>query len=600
MKASNIVKAVGSLCFILIAVALLAIRDSPATGYESSIYASTPPLVWGILIVCVACGIGIVVHQVWRREDHSNLWIIGYALILSCGLILISLHTLRGYAFWNAWGDSGSVIGWMQDLVSAGHTRSGDFYPILAIYVSQLAQVLGVSVLGLQSWLGVSLSLLPMLSMYILARLFLPRRGQVILATVAGCSVFYSLYFANDQTSLTNALFPLTLYLLCRSLMRGALQWRILFTIIIFWFPLVHPVPAMALFCILLTISVVGSVLHLSTGTPGMESGPFKFDVSITMLLFVWAITWISSFYVWDVMIRNLHNLLTEGGSTHVAALADEILYATEYGYSVVEQFFKVYGNILLYIILTLVALPVLIKRVGTSDKLKRLISLYGPVATIALVIIVLYLTNLPFGPGRLFIYIMLMLSIFAGFILYEFIDWSAHRNNLLAKIAPSLVVVLLLSVSINAGLKLYPSPYILQPSAHATQTEMDGMDWFFHNKDTTMDSSGWYLALNRFATFLVNAEERQQRRDIGRDSVTALPWHLGYDEHSMMGEFYEKDVYVVFRQMSRRVYVDVYPEMAELRVLPDDFGKMDNDPTIDKLYENSGFDVWYVHTTAK
>lgn len=602
MKASNIVKAVGSLCFILIAVALLAIRDSPATGYESSIYASTPPLVWGSLIVCVACGIGIVVYQVWRREDHSNLWIIGYALILSCGLILISLHALRGYAFWNASGDSGTVLGWVQGSVSTGHVRSGDVYPMVTVYLSELAQIMGVSNLPtLQHWLGVFHSLFSMVTVYVLAIFFLPRRGQVILATIAGSSLFYVLYFGSDQTSLANSMFPLALYLLGRSLTRDTLQWRILFTILIFWFPLAHPVPAMALFSILLTISVVGSVLHLSTGTPGMESGPFKFDVSITLLLFVWAITWISSFYVWDAMIINLHTLLTGGGATHITALADNILYATKHGYSVAAQFFKVYGSTLLYITLTLVAVPMLAKRFKASEHLKRLISLYAPLAAIALATIIFYMANLAFGPSRLLLYIMVMSSLFVGFVLYELMDWSALRGGPLAKIAPFLVAVLLLLVSATDGLRLYPSPYTLQPSYHNTRAEIEGMDWFLHNKDTAVGTAGWYLGLHRFADFLLDPEERRQRyKDVGPRSVTSLPWHLGYEEYSTIGESYEKDVYVVFSQMSRRVYVDVYPEMAELRILPSDFAKMDNDPTVDKLYENGGFDVWYVHTTAK
>jgi len=37
----------------------------------------------------------------------------------------------------------------------------------------------------------------------------------------------------------------------------------------------------------------------------------------------------------------------------------------------------------------------------------------------------------------------------------------------------------------------------------------------------------------------------------------------------------------------------------AELWYLPEDFARLENDPSIDKLYVNSGFDYWYIHAEA-
>jgi len=77
------------------------------------------------------------------------------------------------------------------------------------------------------------------------------------------------------------------------------------------------------------------------------------------------------------------------------------------------------------------------------------------------------------------------------------------------------------------------------------------------------------------------------------------IPYHFGYDKYSMLGCSYLTDVYVVLTDLDRRLYVDVLPEIADIRMLPRDFVMLEHDPSVDKVYINGGLDVWCVESIA-
>ena len=145
MKSSRVIKLVSIISFALTVFILIILKSSPATGYESSIYTHTPPVVWGGLISSIICGVGIILHQLYaRKENESNLWVIGLLLIALNLTILLCVHTLRGYALYGR-GDSLSHLGIIRNLISSGHVESRNFYPIIHIYIAQLSQICNIS-----------------------------------------------------------------------------------------------------------------------------------------------------------------------------------------------------------------------------------------------------------------------------------------------------------------------------------------------------------------------------------------------------------------------------------------------------------------------
>jgi len=598
MRADRIIKIVAFLCFGLLSVAVVTAHNSPATGYEASIYSSTPLLVWVCLAISITCGIGIVVHQAYCKSEGKNLWTLGLALILLSNAIILSLHILRGYALWAATGDAGSHLGriiWWP--IATGHVSTTNFYPLSHIYVGQLSLISGVNPTVWHQWTPVFFSLLQMVFIYFLAKSVLSNRWQVILASIAGTTLIYGWYLSPSPNHLANMLFPLGLYLLIRSFKPGLVSWKILFVIILFLFPPFHPIPALALFIILATIWLPEKLLRFPRG--GIDADPvFQFNLPLTLLLLVWIITWVSSFYIWEGTIRNLHTLITEGAPTPIENLIATVGPGTQHTYSVAAQFFRRYTGIIIYIILALAAFPILWKRIHNNENQTGLVALYGPMMTIAALIVAFHFLNLGFGPTRPLIYITILCTIFVGFTLFELMKRMTYHNNWWSRITPVILIILFVGLSFSGIAKVYTSMYVLKANEQTTYSNLAGFDHLLHHKDPELTIAGFYITPRRYADFLLTPEEFR-RHKIRCPEEHHLLFHFGYDKYSRIGQSYDEDGYRVITKLDRILCVDIKPELADLWYLPEDFAKLENDPSIDKLYANGEFDYWYVHSEA-
>lgn len=108
------------ICFVLLAIAVLVAHQSPATGYELSIYAATPSAVWICLFLSIIGGVAIIVHQVATGGyKNSHLWLIGLLILILASVSLLYLPYIRGYVSWR--GDNISHLGLVKDILFSGH-----------------------------------------------------------------------------------------------------------------------------------------------------------------------------------------------------------------------------------------------------------------------------------------------------------------------------------------------------------------------------------------------------------------------------------------------------------------------------------------------
>lgn len=612
---NRVIKIIAIICFILIMLSLILIRNTEYTGYEASIYTAIPLLSWIFLIISIISGISIIVHQIYAREhERSNLWKIGLLLILLSFTVIISLNILRGYAMWGR-GDAPTHLGVILNIISSGHIEGQNFYPALTIHLAQFSFVCDIAPIVIYNYVPIFFALLYILFMYLFAKSVLPLKGQVILATIAATASITFLHSHHTTLQLcpnhlANLFLPLAFFLLIKSstinTTRLKMQFCLLFIIMTFLLPVFHPIPANALLLMLLTIVLTAKILGVKSKNLSKidESSP-KLKVTALLILFVWGFTWISSFYVLDDMIRNLHTLATAGAPTHLAFLIEDIQYAQAYGYSPLEQFLKVHGCHLIFIILTLVSIPIVLKRMPADKSIISLGSLYGPIGIFILITAAIYISNLIGGPLRIFEYAIMLSAIFVGFTLYHIIQKAQHSSNhsrylLKPKLYVSLVLLILILVSIGGVLRFYPSSYVLVPNSYITQTEIEGMEWCFDNKDNNIGITSLCIPVSRFVAFLVPLEREPFRYTPIKSSEVRLPWHFGYAENTTLGESYTWDNYMVLSEMDRTIYKEVFPKMAELRFCSSDFEKLEHDPCVDKLYNNGGLDVWYIHSSAQ
>jgi len=597
-RAERIIAITAAICFILLAVAIVIAWKSPSTGYEVSIYQATPRLFWVFLLLVVIGGISIVVHQVYTKGyQSSHLWMVGLLLIILGNGVMLALPAIRGYALYGR-DDPCYQLGWIQDIILTGHFNRDLFYPVLHTYTAAFSSISGIEPIWLHKYLPAYFGMLYIPFMYLFASSILPHKGQVILATLAAATFQVPIaYFTPDN--LSTLFLPLALFTMVRSNIgaKSEAQYSLLFVIMLFLFAPFHPVSAMVLLLITLTLWIPRRLLAFRSRFSGESS--LRFNSTVTILMFVWIITWISSFYIWDRVIRNIHRLVTEGGVTYLEVLLGQIEYASRYGYSVVGQFFKAYGGTLLYVLLALISLPLLRKKLANEPKNMRLVSLYAPLGALAIVTLVLYFLRLGFGPGRLVKYGVMLCAPFVGFILYELL---VKARQYLPKLCLGAVITIITLTSISEGLYMYRSPYMLEPNDQTTYQRIEGTDWFLKHKDRDATTSGFgSFRPRRYAAFLLTAQEIAEREDIYYWSKPPIvpPYHFGYDAHQTLGESYPEDAYLAITQLDKAIYSEVYPRMASIRFEPQDFERLDYDHSLDKFYSNGEFEIWWVHASG-
>ena len=139
-KTSNkIIKYVSIICLLLIVFAAFLAHDTPAKGYEASIYDSTPIAFWIILFASIIWGLFVVIHQVYSGNYKvDNTWLIGFSIIFLCYIMVLTLYIMRGYSFIDIHGDDGSHLGYIEQILSSGFIPLHLIYPILHVFTDRI------------------------------------------------------------------------------------------------------------------------------------------------------------------------------------------------------------------------------------------------------------------------------------------------------------------------------------------------------------------------------------------------------------------------------------------------------------------------------
>jgi hypothetical protein len=280
---------------------------------------------------------------------------------------------------------------------------------------------------------------------------------------------------------------------------------------------------------------------------------------------------------------------MAEIGPTSFTRLESDIAYASGYGYNPLEMFLKHYTGILIYIILALIAIPIIIREIRINKSFKNIGSLYGPLIAYFLITIAFFMSNIGgINPFRIVIYVVLICTVFVGLVLNRLLEKADHTSKKIP-FKPALAIVFVIFIlvfsSVNGILKLYPSSYILGCNQQVTHSEIEGIDWFFDNRDINTP------------TVLMSLMEVMCRK--GLPMREKMPYHFSYTNHTMIGESYTENRYMILNKLDRLLYTEVWPEIAEERCYTSDFEKLEYDQSINKLYSSGGFDVWYIHHLA-
>ena len=588
--------------FLFLTISLVTTWNAPAEGYESSIYHSTPLVLWIALISSVTVGITIVILTLSGfNSGTGNLWKYGLFLIFLCYAICIGLFIIRGYFLMDFSGDPASHFGWTNEILQDGHIPDELFYPITHIFLSEVSLVTTLNPLLLFRIIPFGVSLLAVLFIYIFVRSLSANQIEPIIAVIIGCTFSYGyFYLILTPNYFANMVLLLVLFLMFKYLDNTNISWKILFSIMLILYPVFHPVPSVFLGICLITLWIPYTLLDVWRVLKKRDRSLLKLHrthvkvVIPALILLVWWNLWLSLYSSWRWTVQEIYEkIFGEGGSSYLTSLVDQISYAQAFGYNVVEIFLKQYGNPIILSLLSVFSFIILWKTVGRKQEPDNIFLLYGPWAVLCMSIPVLYFFHLGFGPLRFVPYTAILATVFVAYLLsYVLIRHRDSKSRLL--FTNIIVIVVLVGLFLAGMLNLYNSPYNMIQNVQTTHTEVSGMNFLFEHRNVTVPISGLTIDPGRFADVLLTPEEKAAQYIPFRhlDVKDIVPWHFGYDTFSSISFSYTRTKNLVITKRDTVIYVDYVPGMAKYRFSSQDFIRLQHDPGASRIYSNGGFDL--------
>jgi len=578
-KKSNkqyILKILGFLSFILIFLALILIDiNSPAKGYEISVYTSLPRLIWIFLILAAVTGIGIIVHQAFT-SSKNNLWSIGFLILIITDFIILSLQFFRNY-YISSYSDPMYHL-YLSSVIASEGSIGGILYPVTHILGAIFIEICNLSPEIVIKYIPVIFTILFIFFTYLLSTVVSFKREQAVLTSACSTILLFSYYhIAAYPHALSLLSFPLFFYVYFKSSNNRSLNWRIPLIILLFIFPFFHPITEITIiFCLI--IGEIMKLIWVKRTSHNIE------NMNITINLFFISL---ATFFLWiynfsTFIITTKYALKWPYGEPPVYLRKQEIkpIFALELEKQI-EIFIKMYGHNFIFVSLSLIALLITIIYFFKRKKGNMNLFVISMLFISSQLIYSLIFLNIPFMPwGRALGANVGMWAtpVLIGFVLYKVFK----RFRKTGIIITSIILFFTFIISIFG---IYRSPWIHQPNWQITQMDLKGSNWFNLHKNEEFQyspmgwSGGYYHWYYHF------------------------PSNFGYPEYKSIGEYIKKETYIALTErfiqaLSNQIlkeWINISPDLARSDFNRSDFDMLEKDFSVNKIYSNKEFRVLLV-----
>jgi hypothetical protein len=601
----------------LISVPLLlaivtAVLTGQARGYEISIYAAYPMYFWLLVIISLGLGVCVLVNQSFARRK-SYLWIIvGFLIVASTNLLVLTLPAIRGYTSW-ATTDTLTHLGYIKDIMNTGHfapagVRGENFYPAIHILSSAICYATGIKPEFLVMVFTAFFFLFYVLSIFFLSKQLTQNLGAVILITTFGSLVMFEIYQVSFLPSTFGFFlipFILFLYFKSRASSHGT-KFLIPLSLLLFALPFYHP-GEVPLFLIIIFVCIgIGYSLsrrinrhRISPQVSGIRKSNFPFAIYPIGILAVSVFTWFSTFGKFEFQVPVIANWLLQGsGESSIASTLNLLNRANLSALQFADLFTKLYGQMLVYFVVSLIFSVVVLRKILFSrDQI-------SPNKIIFVILFVLFGIGIfVFAFNEFFLsydrelrWVIFASTVLNGLSLYELYSTTKKQNMI--KAIKLITIILLISSMIIGLFNTYNSPIIKTYNDQVTLSEMSGMNLFFNHQDGITYTVDMYTASYRFAYGILGVETSPVT--IRVDPILP-PNHFGYSTYATLGESYHTDQYLIENTLTRIIY----PQTAagyesQWRFTSADFARLQNDPSVNFIYSNGDLRIYRIHGEAK
>jgi hypothetical protein len=573
----TVISIIFSTCFIFLSISAILIYITHPNGYEISIYSAVPLIAWFFLLFSLFFGIIISLRKALTQNKYQDLiadyqFLLGLFLIIISGILISSIPVIRGYYQWGR-GDVITHFQWLQEIVVTGHVRGDLIYPFSHIYLTVFKLVTNLDTNVIMGNFQFFLLIPALLFAFLFAKGFLGNKCAIIFLIFTASS-FLGMSPGFYAGVIPGILFFLIMYLfivITYKKNNHRNSFFILLTIIIFAIVPGHP---NAVINTAIVMVIIFLFLKYEEYSKKIQNHPSLVPFSV---LFIAFFMWISQFWILTGTIRKMRDVIfTQQDKSEIAILQQSMDYAASYGYSWVEMFCKVYGRTAIILFVSMFALYIYYKE---NQKRKNRIALIFIISFVFIFCTgVLYLTNVGFGPDRMFSAAILFSSLLMVLVLYYVRDWEYNFKNIHFP-AQLFIIFLFIGLCLMNVTIMFPSPYILGTNSQYTLNEKTAIDWF------KVNSEGKEVGI-------ITLGEIVRRSGF---EAKILPYHFGYDNYPYFGNAIDKSTLFIFNRMDHLLYIEVLPEIAHLRFQPDDFKKLETDSSVNKYYSNGETEIMYV-----
>ncbi|WP_408957967.1 hypothetical protein [Natrinema sp. 74] len=575
--------------FLALAGAVLAAHSAPATGYEVSLYSSTPLSFWALF----GCALFVSLLVALRATTD---WYRRLALGLGGGSMaaFVGLPVLRGYRFYGA-GDALTHLGWMHSIQSGAFSPIELRYPALHLVTTFLSVTVGIDLAQAALLVIVALSCLFFAFVALSTSLVFQSR----FSTVAGAfSAFLFLPITTIHTFIVPhamsqailfssiSIFILLKYLRSPASLRSPSGMGVLFALTSIALVVYHPQLAAHVLVMFLGIIALQLLYRRFRGDhPIATHRPIVGQTALLVAIFL---VWISKHgFFGDVFKYALSSAASYfvGGGAAAEAVSSQGSSLSEIGVSLFELVLKLLGPSLLFLVFAGVLVLWSVRNRDLAERTDGLLP-YFVVSLLGLsgLFAVYFFGSYSAMYFRVFGLMMVLVTIMGAVAIAYGTTALARNYRSSAVYSASIVgfgVVLLVSL-----LVVFPSPYIYQASPHVTDMSMEGHQTTFENKDDNVTFAVIRGGPSRYEDAMYGNLDRTRKYEAIYGEAIA----------DGIASQYADDRYLVVTHADRKREVTAYQGLrysqSQLESIPSQRG-------VSRVHSNGEFNLYYVRGAA-
>lgn len=555
-----------SISFVLISYSLLLIERKPATGYEISIYSSTPLIFWISLLFSLLNGMLLLWSSISTRS--SKQFNIGFFQLIFCNSLLVLLPKLRNYILIMGRGDNADYVGYAKDINIYGYIPNYNFYPYTSVLVSQISQILNLSVLEVSKYIPSLFVIVYMLSIYCWAKSFKQDQNFVIYSVIASTPLFFAWFFATIYHMLISALIlPL---LFCTLNKNRDFRYRILVVILCLILPFTHPIISL-IFLLYLICMYFEEIL---------SNKPRKVSLPLIMIFLITSSIWYLAQYALTknaiIILEQIENTLLQRGSD-ATTLTVATGYFNKLGYfTAIKSFLTMTFDELTYYIFSLLSIFFIFKNSEKGLKSISLCFIYG-----SIFYVFLFISSQAHTPYRLtnLDVNMVFTPLLLGYLMVTLRKQYRMILNL----------VIILSV-ITTIASLYQSPITTYPNDQFTAYDISGGKWLLDSKSENIPTITLLSPLNRYSSLIYGSKYTS----IHKSSVrpwSSFPTNLSSFEIGIFPANFTQ--YFSITQYEKQAYSTVWKGVGQVN--ESDLTFINSCKNVYHIYDNQEFSTYLV-----